>query len=272
MPKYPPHPAADIFPLLPETEKEFQELVADIKTNGLIEPIWIFEDQILDGRNRARACETAGVPPRYEEADLKGQTPLEFVVSKNLHRRHLTATQRAAIAAEILPKLEELAKKRMSAGGGDKRSAAAKSGPTKLSDPNAGDSRAQAAKQFQVSPSYVSQAKAALKQNPALHAAMKTGTVKMPAHKRVGGKVNPPKSTKKPSPQPTAAQPAAAPAPPAPPAPTPAPSAETFVEELANFIVAERQKITGDGDRLALIDLLDAIENKILVHRSQAKI
>lgn len=48
------HPLANIFPLVEGTE--FDELVADIKTHGLHEPIVLHEDQILDGRNRAPYC------------------------------------------------------------------------------------------------------------------------------------------------------------------------------------------------------------------------
>jgi hypothetical protein len=42
----------------------------------------------------------------------------EFVVSHNLHRRHLTTAQRAALALDLLPKLEEEARERQVEHGG----------------------------------------------------------------------------------------------------------------------------------------------------------
>lgn len=104
------HPAAEIFPLM--SEEELSKLVENIKDHGLIEPILVYEGKIIDGRNRYRASREAGVEPRYEEAELKEQTPIEFVLSKNLHRRHLTAPQRAALAIDLLPKLTEEAELR----------------------------------------------------------------------------------------------------------------------------------------------------------------
>ena len=59
------HPAAEIFPLM--QGRAFSELVADITEHGLREPIVLLEGAILDGRNRARACEAAGRTLRFTE-------------------------------------------------------------------------------------------------------------------------------------------------------------------------------------------------------------
>ena len=91
------HPLADIFPLM--EGDDYNSFVADIKTNGLREPIWIFEDKILDGRNRWRACKDAKVEPKTRE--YKGNDALGFVVSLNLKRRHLSESQRGMVGARI---------------------------------------------------------------------------------------------------------------------------------------------------------------------------
>ncbi|MGB4258336.1 MAG: DNA methyltransferase [Phycisphaerae bacterium] len=110
------HPVADIFPMM--TAEEFAGLVEDIKANGLKEPIWLHPDgRIIDGRNRYKACIEAGVEPSFRTWDGEGSL-VRFVVSLNLHRRHLNSSQRAIIGAKMLPMLEEEAKERQRDHGG----------------------------------------------------------------------------------------------------------------------------------------------------------
>ena len=93
------HPIAELFPLM--AGAEFDALKNDIAENGLREKIWLHPDgTIIDGRNRYNACTELGIEPEYRTWD--GQESLvTFVVSLNLHRRHLTESQRAMVAARL---------------------------------------------------------------------------------------------------------------------------------------------------------------------------
>jgi N6-adenosine-specific RNA methylase IME4/ParB-like chromosome segregation protein Spo0J len=91
------HPLADIFPLI--DGQPFSDLVADVIKHGVREPVWLYEGQILDGRNRWRAAEVAGVECPLR--DYEGDEPASFVVSLNLHRRHLSESQRQLVGAKL---------------------------------------------------------------------------------------------------------------------------------------------------------------------------
>jgi len=91
------HPIAELFPLM--SESDLDELAKDIKLNGQRETITTYEGKLLDGRNRFRACLKARVKP--ETIEFSGGDPVDFVVSKNINRRHLTTGQRSMIAGEL---------------------------------------------------------------------------------------------------------------------------------------------------------------------------
>lgn len=132
------HPLSELFPLM--QGREFDELVADIKTNGQREPIWLVPQsapqpgehkcyaydetkcdlEISDGVWRCRYCDHNPALLEYVILDGRnrwraceslgiepfverydGDNPLAFVVSLNLRRRHLSETQRALVAAKI---------------------------------------------------------------------------------------------------------------------------------------------------------------------------
>jgi hypothetical protein len=131
------HPAAELFPLM--APDELMALAEDIKKNGLNEPIVFWTDadypliektrsksrllenydwQVIDGRNRLNALELLDreIPqPRghigddwmfadegfsikfRDEAD-----PYDYVISANIHRRHLTAAQKSELIEALL--------------------------------------------------------------------------------------------------------------------------------------------------------------------------
>lgn len=107
------HQAANIFPL---DDEHTDELARDIKANGLRLPIVTLDEKILDGRRRFMACRIAGVTPRFEKTDT--DDPVAFVLSLNLHRRHLTVSQAAMCAARARDLYAKQAKERQKEHGG----------------------------------------------------------------------------------------------------------------------------------------------------------
>jgi ParB-like chromosome segregation protein Spo0J len=102
------HPLADMFPLM--EGEEFDQLVADIKANGLHEQIVLYDGMILDGRNRYRACLALG----WTWAAIDNMSinldslihdyggPAAYVISANIHRRHLTREQTRELIAKLI--------------------------------------------------------------------------------------------------------------------------------------------------------------------------
>jgi len=90
--------------IIPEMDaKTFAGLKADIKKHGQRESITLFDGMLLDGRARLRACQELGREPSIEEIEDSGEgkfDPVDWVLSVNVFRQHLTASQRAMVAAK----------------------------------------------------------------------------------------------------------------------------------------------------------------------------
>lgn len=93
------------------SDDEFAALVEDIRANGQRQPIYLYENKIIDGRNRYRACQQLGIEPDTRVWDGVGSL-VSFVVSLNLQRRHLTSSQRMTVGLDILPFYEAEARER----------------------------------------------------------------------------------------------------------------------------------------------------------------
>ena len=122
--EYPVHPVASLFPMI--DDESLNALAEDIKKNGQREPIIVAyldeamldEPVVIDGRNRHAACKLAGIEPEFKfvmslnDRELSPQVIADWIISHNLHRRHLTTSQKAMVGQGYLAYLKEEAKKR----------------------------------------------------------------------------------------------------------------------------------------------------------------
>lgn len=170
------HPAAELFPLM--SKSELAALAEDIRTNGQQEAIVYFKGQVLDGRNRLLACAIAGKKPDTCEIDDDHSfDPIAYVLSANLHRRHLNESQRSLVAARMKKLLEPDAKNRQREGGKSAGRSRPKQVSANLHQPN-GKASDQAATLLNVGSSSVAHASTVLdKGSPELIAAVESGEV-----------------------------------------------------------------------------------------------
>ena len=190
------HPIANVWPSL--NDQELEDLAEDIKANGLHHPVVLYEEKILDGRNRAKACELAGVA--LKTTKYRGEDPVGYAVSLNEKRRHLSSSQRAALAAEMKPYFEAEAKKRQQAAGGNNNPL----GKNQYSQKEEGSlvekvpqasrkqskqpiekSRARAAKTFDTNENYVNKAEKIKRQSPEVFDRVKKGELNIPQASRI---------------------------------------------------------------------------------------
>lgn len=178
----------DLANLFPEMEPEqFEALKQDIAAHGQREPITLYQNQVVDGRHRYRACVELGKEPITRNWD--GESLVDLVVSANLRRRHLTASQLGMIAVELEPAIaHELKKNQREHGGtapGRPKNTCANLGSsdseTRKPAPKAAEI---AAEKVGASSGYVKDAKKIASESPELAAQVKSGAITIPEAKR----------------------------------------------------------------------------------------
>lgn len=101
------HRFANLLPAM--SPQEFEDLKKSIETVGLQEPITLYQGKILDGRNRYKACRDLGIAPQPVDAEVKDdQEAIDYVITRNLQRRNLTAGQKAVVALMALPVISQV--------------------------------------------------------------------------------------------------------------------------------------------------------------------
>jgi N6-adenosine-specific RNA methylase IME4 len=172
------HSVANLLPMM--TIDEYAGLVADIREHGQLEPIYLAGGKIIDGRNRYKACVELGIKPICQEWKGNGSL-VAFVVSQNIKRRHLTPSQRAPIALDVIRLLEMEAAERQRQHGGTapgRKSLTQKVGEVK-SDRHEGEATAQAAALVGSNRSYVADAMSLRQADPDALQAVRDGKITM---------------------------------------------------------------------------------------------
>ena len=99
-PKYQRHPLSQIFGEMPQSE--LGQLIERMGLVGQLDPIVVLDGQVLDGWNRYLACKALNLEPWttkfQDESDVD---PREYVLARNLQRRHLSPGDRAGIAVRV---------------------------------------------------------------------------------------------------------------------------------------------------------------------------
>lgn len=176
------HPIADVWPLMDEAK--LHELADDIRKNGQLVPVWLYEGQILDGRNRWAACKIAGIEPKTKE--YTGDEPTGFAVSLNDRRRHMGKSALAAVAAELEPFFAEDAKRRQQKAGKEhgRGQKVVEKVPQPIDAKPLPKAREEAAKSVGVNDRYVSDAKKVRTEAPEVFERLKAGKITLQDAKR----------------------------------------------------------------------------------------
>ena len=92
-------PCCEAFP--PMRHDEFLGLKASIQRNGQQEPIIVWNDRIVDGRHRLKACQELGLEPMIKRLSCDYAQAVSATFAANINRRQLRHGQLALLAAQL---------------------------------------------------------------------------------------------------------------------------------------------------------------------------
>ena len=171
--------------LLPEMDADqYQLLLKSVSERGVRQDVVMLDGMILDGRHRYKAAVELGLPCPAREYDpmTDGDSPAQFVMDANVHRRSLTPSQRAQIAVEVLPYFEAEAAKRK---GNRKKPEADDPDKSAALRSEKGKAAEKAAKATGATPRMVEAAKAVNKAAPELGEQIKAGKLTVGKAKKI---------------------------------------------------------------------------------------
>lgn len=105
------HPAAECVRLM--DPDELASLAASIETNGQRDPIIMGRvngaktELLVDGRNRLKACEIAGVEPRFETIEFEDDEAIKAFIADKSEHRNISRAQKAMRLALLWPEPEK---------------------------------------------------------------------------------------------------------------------------------------------------------------------
>ncbi len=145
------HPAAAVFPLI--EGDDFNDLCESIRTHGVQHPAVVRGNELLDGRNRMRACEAikaegwSGSCPVVEWKD-DGRNVSEWIWDTNALRRHMDDDGIAMASSAIWPLIakENEARREASKFTSEKAKAARATVRTKSCEPSSRDTKSEHAR------------------------------------------------------------------------------------------------------------------------------
>lgn len=123
--------------LNPLSEEEYNALEASILKDGVEDPLKVWNGILVDGHNRLEICKKHNItdfPVKEKHFDSKSDA-MNWIIENQKGRRNLTMSQLIKCYAKVEEQMAREAKERQSAGGGDKRSAEAKSLNSNLNEP-----------------------------------------------------------------------------------------------------------------------------------------